>query len=291
MVKNSYTSGRQDGLNTMGDNVIQNFTGAEENVPMAKGQPYNVHGNESTMNMNAVLLGNIQSHRYFKQRCAELRTVLAVIDQIYFDVAYITPWEPGTHSNKSAGGMCSSVRGVGTAGRPTQVCSIIYTCLTTGLPPLTNTTLPPHFFLVLFLLQAFMLLVKLFTLRLTEHQISSLIDHPDSVYIRAIGFLYIRYTVEPSELWDWLGPYLGEEAEIQVKKLDATMITLGQFVRGILTGSASHTHTRTHAHTRTRAHAHTRTRAHAHTRTRTHAHARCTFHRTNALLLDVVSRH
>ena len=29
--------------------------------------------------------------------------------QIYYQVEFITPWEPGSHSNKSAGGMCSQV--------------------------------------------------------------------------------------------------------------------------------------------------------------------------------------
>ena len=30
--------------------------------------------------------------------------------QIYYQVEFITPWEPGSHSNKSAGGMCSQVK-------------------------------------------------------------------------------------------------------------------------------------------------------------------------------------
>lgn len=40
---------------------------------------------------------------------------------------------------------------------------------------------------------AFCLLYKLFTLRLTRKQVMGLITHQDSPYIRALGFMYIRY--------------------------------------------------------------------------------------------------
>lgn len=39
---------------------------------------------------------------------------------------------------------------------------------------------------------AYCLLYKLFTLRLTRKQLNGLINHPDSPYIRALGFMYIR---------------------------------------------------------------------------------------------------
>lgn len=40
---------------------------------------------------------------------------------------------------------------------------------------------------------AFCLLYKLFTLKLTRKQLMGLITHTDSPYIRALGFMYIRY--------------------------------------------------------------------------------------------------
>lgn len=40
---------------------------------------------------------------------------------------------------------------------------------------------------------AFCLLYKLFTLKLTRKQVMGLITHTDSPYIRALGFMYIRY--------------------------------------------------------------------------------------------------
>ena len=40
---------------------------------------------------------------------------------------------------------------------------------------------------------AFCLLYKLFTLKMTRKQVMGLITHTDSPYIRALGFMYIRY--------------------------------------------------------------------------------------------------
>lgn len=35
-------------------------------------------------------------------------------------------------------------------------------------------------------------------------------------YIRAIGFLYLRYVCAPAELWEWLSYYLEDEEEIEL---------------------------------------------------------------------------
>lgn len=45
---------------------------------------------------------------------------------------------------------------------------------------------------------AYCLLYKLFTLKLTRKQVMGLITHTDSPYIRALGFMYIRYRSEPA---------------------------------------------------------------------------------------------
>ena len=39
--------------------------------------------------------------------------------------------------------------------------------------------------------------------QITNTQVKRLIDHKDSVYIRAIGFLYLRHCCEPKTLWTW----------------------------------------------------------------------------------------
>jgi len=36
----------------------------------------------------------------------------------------------------------------------------------------------------------------------------------DSVYIRAVAFLYLRLATDPKELWDWFEPYLDDPDEI-----------------------------------------------------------------------------
>lgn len=42
-------------------------------------------------------------------------------------------------------------------------------------------------------------------------------SHTDSPYIRALGFMYVRYTQPPSDLFDWYEDYLQDEEEIDVK--------------------------------------------------------------------------
>ncbi len=37
--------------------------------------------------------------------------------------------------------------------------------------------------------------------------------HPDSPYIRGLGFLYLRYVAEPKTLWQWFSPYLDDPEE------------------------------------------------------------------------------
>ncbi len=41
-----------------------------------------------------------------------------------------------------------------------------------------------------------------------------LLDHVDSPYIRAIGFLYLRYAGEPTSIWKWIEPYLNDDEPI-----------------------------------------------------------------------------
>jgi hypothetical protein len=104
-----------------------------------------------------------QASLYFRN-LGDKRTFIQVVDEIYYKVTKaLTPWEKNSHSKNARNqGLCSSVRGVGTEGRPTP---------------------------------AFILLVKLFTLRPTTAQLQAMIEHRDSVYIRGIGLLFIRYVL------------------------------------------------------------------------------------------------
>ncbi|CAE1311243.1 PRPF38B [Acanthosepion pharaonis] len=108
----------------------------------------------------------------------ELKTYHEVIDEIYYKVSHLEPWEKGSRKTAGQTGMCGGVRGVGAGGIVSS---------------------------------AFCLLYKLFTLRLTKKQVIGLITHRDSPYIRALGFMYIRFTQPPQELWDWFEAYLDDE--------------------------------------------------------------------------------
>ncbi|XP_067634616.1 pre-mRNA-splicing factor 38B isoform X2 [Eurosta solidaginis] len=112
------------------------------------------------------------------------------------------PWERGSRKTSGQTGMCGGVRGVGAGG-------IVST--------------------------AYCLLYKLYTLRLTRKQVNGLLNHTDSPYIRALGFMYLRYTQPPADLYDWYEDYLQDEEEIDVKAGGGQTITIGQMVYQFLT--------------------------------------------------------
>ncbi|XP_017475482.1 PREDICTED: pre-mRNA-splicing factor 38B isoform X2 [Rhagoletis zephyria] len=112
------------------------------------------------------------------------------------------PWERGSRKTSGQTGMCGGVRGVGAGG-------IVST--------------------------AYCLLYKLYTLRLTRKQVNGLLNHTDSPYIRALGFMYLRYTQPPADLYDWYEDYLQDDEEIDVKAGGGQTITIGQMVYQFLT--------------------------------------------------------
>ncbi|KAI9323187.1 PRP38 family-domain-containing protein [Dichotomocladium elegans] len=139
-------------------------------------------GNESTMNMNAILYQNILASPYFKS-LYDKKTFHEIVDEIYNEVSYLAPFIKGT----------------------------------------TPST-------------AFCCLFKMWTLRLTIKQIENLIDHADSPYIRAIGFLYLRYVCAPAQLWDWFSYYLDDEEEFDMTGgARAEKCTIGKLVRMLIT--------------------------------------------------------
>ncbi|XP_058462122.1 pre-mRNA-splicing factor 38B isoform X1 [Malaya genurostris] len=159
-------------------------------------------GNESTMNLNPLILANIQGSSYFKVSLFKLKTYHEVVDEIYYQVKHLEPWERGSRKTSGQTGMCGGVRGVGAGG-------IVST--------------------------AFCLLYKLYTLRLTRKQVNGLLSHGDSPYIRALGFMYLRYTQPPADLYDWYESYLLDDEEIDVKAGGGQTMTIGQMIRQWLT--------------------------------------------------------
>ncbi|CAO1396465.1 unnamed protein product [Diamesa hyperborea] len=153
------------------------------------------------MNLNPLILANIQSSVYFKVGLFKLKTYHEVIDEIYYQVKHLEPWERG--SRKSAGtGMCGGVRGVGAGGIVSS---------------------------------AFCLLYKLYTLKLTRKQVNGLITHSDSPYIRGLGFMYIRFTQPPADLFDWYEEFLEDDEEVDVKAGNGQTMTIGLMCRQFLT--------------------------------------------------------
>ncbi|KAF8412873.1 hypothetical protein HHK36_000845 [Tetracentron sinense] len=82
---------------------------------------------------------------------------------------------------------------------------------------------------------AFCLLYKFFTMKLTVKQMHGLLKHSDSPYIRAIGFLYLRYTGDPKTIWGWFEPYVKDEEEFSPGS-NGRMTTMGVYVRDLLLG-------------------------------------------------------
>ncbi|KAI3778339.1 hypothetical protein L2E82_07567 [Cichorium intybus] len=82
---------------------------------------------------------------------------------------------------------------------------------------------------------AFCLLYKFFTMKLTVKQMHGLLKHPDSPYIRAVGFLYLRYAADPKTLWGWFEPYVKDDEEFAPRS-NGRMTTMGVYVRDLLLG-------------------------------------------------------
>ncbi|KAL1569753.1 suppressor of rad53 null lethality [Salvia divinorum] len=82
---------------------------------------------------------------------------------------------------------------------------------------------------------AFCLLYKFFLMKLTVKQMHGLLTHPDSPYIRAIGFLYLRYVADPKTLWSWCEPYVKDDEEFS-PGCNGRMTTVGAYVRDLLLG-------------------------------------------------------
>lgn len=82
---------------------------------------------------------------------------------------------------------------------------------------------------------AYCLLYKLFTLKMTRKQLNGLINHTDSPYLRGLGFMYIRYTQPPADLWNWYEDYLEDEEELDVKAGGGQIMTIGNMLRSFLT--------------------------------------------------------
>ncbi|EGZ04580.1 hypothetical protein PHYSODRAFT_551733 [Phytophthora sojae] len=80
----------------------------------------------------------------------------------------------------------------------------------------------------------FCLLHKFFLMRLTRKQMQGLLRHTDSPYIRVVGFLYLRFTCDPEELWTWFEPYLEDPEEFNASANPSLKTTIGEWLISLL---------------------------------------------------------
>lgn len=82
---------------------------------------------------------------------------------------------------------------------------------------------------------AFCLLVKFFLMRLTKKQMVGLLNTDDCPFVRCIGFLYLRYSCPPKDLWSWYEPYLEDPEEFAPFSNKSVTLTMGQYLIRLLT--------------------------------------------------------
>jgi pre-mRNA-splicing factor 38B len=82
---------------------------------------------------------------------------------------------------------------------------------------------------------AFCLLVKFFLMRLTRKQMVGLLNTDDCPFVRCIGFLYLRYSCPPKDLWAWYEPYLEDPEEFAPFSNKSATLTMGQYLIRLLT--------------------------------------------------------
>jgi hypothetical protein len=70
------------------------------------------------------------------------------------------------------------------------------------------------------------------------------LTHADSPYIRAIGFLYLRYAGDPPHVYKWIEPYLYDDEPIDARASSAKQQnqseTIGSYVRRLFTDKNYH---------------------------------------------------
>lgn len=66
------------------------------NAALQKGNAVHIWGNVNTLNINPLIVTNIQGSPYFKVKLIDLKTYHEVIDEIYYRVEHLEPWERGS---------------------------------------------------------------------------------------------------------------------------------------------------------------------------------------------------
>ncbi|PAV88719.1 hypothetical protein WR25_20137 isoform B [Diploscapter pachys] len=170
--------------------------------PTKKNNILPLWGNQSTMNLNGLVLENVKESYYYKNHLMEIEGFQPLVDEIFYKVKHLEPWEKGTRKIQGMTGMCGGVRGVGAGGVVSS---------------------------------AFCILFRLFNMRITRKQLLSMLNSRVSHYIRGIGFMYVRFTQPPADMWSWYEPYMDDEDEVDPRSGGGDSMTFGQLVRILLT--------------------------------------------------------
>jgi hypothetical protein len=151
------------------------------------------HGNP-LFNLNPMLIETIRLSDFF-WKLADYSTFAQIVEQIYYNCEYVTPWVPGTHNAHRATGMQSAVRGVSSAGTPGTAFTYLLKMYYMRLTRTQVAATPPHD------------LHAQRTRPACPPQVRAMVNHPDSAYIQALGFLYLRIGSLAAEgfkeLWSW----------------------------------------------------------------------------------------
>ncbi|KAG2499979.1 hypothetical protein HYH03_002263 [Edaphochlamys debaryana] len=81
---------------------------------------------------------------------------------------------------------------------------------------------------------AFCLMHRLCAIKLNAQQIKSMLDHRDSPFIRAVGFLYLRYVADPKTLWNWCSPYIKDPEMFSPSGPGQKEVSMGDYLRDLL---------------------------------------------------------
>eukprot|EP01130_Rhizamoeba_saxonica_P008212 TRINITY_DN331_c0_g1_i2.p1 TRINITY_DN331_c0_g1~~TRINITY_DN331_c0_g1_i2.p1 ORF type:complete len:484 (-),score=95.15 TRINITY_DN331_c0_g1_i2:33-1484(-) len=94
------------------------------------------------------------------------------------------------------------------------------------LEPFLTSTAPTH---------GFILLYKLFKMRLTKKQMKQMLLAKDCIYKKGLALIYLRLTLPYDELWEWFSPNLDDDRDVTLDKAGNRVVTVGKFVRILLT--------------------------------------------------------
>jgi len=88
-----------------------------------------------------------------------------------------------------------------------------------------STTLPSALFCCLY---------RLLTMGLEGRQLKILIDYTGNPFVRCVGFLFVRFGLDPGQFWPWLGEYVLDDEEFRPTKDGEWVTTIGEYVESLL---------------------------------------------------------